>query len=167
MTIDSFFNKWNGKVCDWDGYYGGQCVDLYRQYVAEVLGVPQSPPVTGAKDIWITYLSAYFTRISNSPTNSPQKGDIIIWGTGLGPYGHVAIANTANSLTLNSFDQNYPVGTKCHFQNHTYKGVLGWLRPRTIAPVAPLTPREQVIKAIVMGGDNDSVARTKIKDLLK
>jgi hypothetical protein len=56
MTIGEFIKKWNGKVCDFDGKYGSQCVDLYRMYVKEVLGYPQSPPVEGAKDIWNTYL---------------------------------------------------------------------------------------------------------------
>lgn len=130
MTIDEFVNKYNNKKVDFDGAYGGQCVDLYRQYVKECLDFPQSPSVNGAKDIWDTYLTSYFTRYNNSPTAVPKKGDIILWGTKLGKYGHVAIFLDGGVTKFNSFDQNYPEGSLCHIQSHTYTGVLGWLRPK-------------------------------------
>ena len=130
MTLEQFIEKWNNKSCDWDGAYGGQCLDLYRQYVKECLDFPQSPSVAGAKDIWDTYLTSYFTRYNNSPTAVPKKGDIILWGTKLGQYGHVAIFLDGGVTKFNSFDQNYPEGSLCHIQSHTYTGVLGWLRPK-------------------------------------
>ena len=129
MTFDQFITKYNGKGIDFDGAFGFQCVDLYRQYVQEVVRVPQSPPVPGAKDIWNTYLPRYFTRISNSPLNVPQKGDIVIWGTGYGPWGHVGVFIEGGVWSFRSFDQNDPIGTRCHIQSHSYRGVLGWLRP--------------------------------------
>ena len=43
MTLTQFIKKYLGTKVDFDGKYGAQCVDLYRQYCAEVLGVPQSP----------------------------------------------------------------------------------------------------------------------------
>lgn len=130
MTFDQFIEKYNNKGIDFDGAFGNQCVDLYRQYVKEVLGFPQSPAVAGAKDIWDTYLSSFFTRYNNSPTAVPKKGDILIWGTKMGQYGHVAVFIDGGVTKFNSFDQNSPVGTLCHIQSHTYTGVLGWLRPK-------------------------------------
>lgn len=127
--IDDFIKKYDGKGIDFDGAYGAQCVDLYRQYVKEVLKYPQSPPVEGAKDIWETYLPDYYQKVENTPYGVPDKGDIVIFGTGLGKYGHVAIFIEGTTSKFTSFDQNYPTGSLCHKQGHTYKGVIGWLKP--------------------------------------
>lgn len=135
MTFDDFIKKYDGQGIDFDGSYGFQCVDLYRQYCKESLGFPQSPPVEGAKDIWNTYLKDKFTATENTPTGIPTKGDIIIWGTGLGKYGHVSVFIDGTASKFNSFDQNYPTGSKCHIQSHTYKGVLGWLTPVIPKPI--------------------------------
>jgi len=126
MNYLQFKKKYNGKGIDFDGHYGPQCTDLYRQYCKEVLGIPQSPGVKGAKNIWDTYLRDYFTRITNTPNGVPDQGDIVIWGNG--EYGHVGIFDNGTTSSFESFDQNYPVGSKCHIQGHYYKNVLGWLK---------------------------------------
>ena len=89
MTIHEFFDKWNNKSCNPDGAYGNQCVDIADQYALDVIGAPL-PPVNGAKDFWNKNLIGY-DKIANTPTGVPQMGDIIIWGTGIGPFGHIAI----------------------------------------------------------------------------
>jgi len=71
MALNEFFGKYEGRGIDYDGSYGFQCVDLYRQYVKEVLEAKQSPSVPGAKDIWTNYLTDVFTKISNNPDNAP------------------------------------------------------------------------------------------------
>lgn len=129
MTLDEFIRKYEGKGIDFDGHYGAQCVDLYRQYVKEVLEFPQSPPVPGAKDIWDSYLPEYFQRIGNTPYGVPEKGDIVIFGTGIGKWGHVSIFLEGNTTRFTSLDQNYPAGSLVHKQGHTYNAVIGWLRP--------------------------------------
>jgi len=140
MKIQDFFDKYNGKGIDYDGYYGFQCVDLYRQYCKECLELPQSPPTAGAVNIWNSYLTKYFDRISNQPNNAPIMGDIIIWGTGVGQFGHIAICSSATVMNFVSFDQNWPVGSLCHLQNHNYKYVLGWLRVKAPIASAIVTP---------------------------
>lgn len=130
MTFDEFIKKYDSKGIDYDGHFGDQCVDLYRQYVKEVLGFPQSPAVTGAKDIWNTYLKDYYDRIENTPSGVPEKGDIVIWGDRIGPYGHVAVFNEGDSRSFRAFGQNYHTGSKSHLHSHNYTGVLGWLRPK-------------------------------------
>jgi len=129
MTIEEFVEKYNGKGIDFDGYYGDQCMDLYRQYLKEVLEVPQTPPVVGAKDIWYQPTPENFERVENTPNAVPSLGDIIIWGTVLGTFGHVAIFLEGDVNRFKSFDQNFPIGSKCHIQEHNYRGVLGWLKP--------------------------------------
>ena len=129
MTFEDFIKKYDGQPIDYDGAWGNQCVDLYRQYVKEVLGYPQSPPVEGAKDIWNSYLPEYFKRIENTPMGVPEKGDVVIFGTTLGKYGHVSIFVEGTTSRFTSLDQNYPTGSLCHLQGHTYSAVIGWLTP--------------------------------------
>ena len=144
MTLSGFIEKYNEKGIDYDGKWGFQCVDTYRQYVKEVLNAKQSPAVGGAKDIWDTYLTEVFTRIANKPDNAPKPGDVVIWGTQLGQYGHIGICTEADTNNFTSFDQNYPIGSVCHLQKHTYFGVLGWLHPKNL-PTDVVTPPESPI----------------------
>lgn len=131
ITLQQFIDKWTGKGIDYDGHYGFQCVDLYRQYVQEVIGVPQSPGVTGAKDIWDSYLPEYYDKIANTPDGVPLPGDIMIWGTKYGQYGHVAVVVSANLSSFTCFSQNDPVGSLCGLKKYTAWGsVLGWLHPK-------------------------------------
>lgn len=167
MIADDFFNKYNGKGVDWDGYYGFQCVDLYRQYVKEVVDCPQSPGVTGAADIWDTYLNEYFDRIANTPEGVPIKGDILIWSKNAGGgFGHVSIASVGNTDTFTSFDQNWPVGSLCHFQAHNYTNVLGWLRAKVQAVPTP-EPCEITDSTKIPQLDNQEVqaVRSRLNDL--
>lgn len=135
MTLKEFVLKYIGKFVDFDKHYGNTCVDLYRQYCQEVLGVPQTPPVAGASDLWNT---TKFQKIPNTILGVPQAGDIVIWGKGLNGYGHVGIFQSGNMFGFTSFDQNWPVGSPCHSQFHRYKYVLGWLRPAPRLPRLPL-----------------------------
>ena len=151
MNTQEFFDKYNNKPINYDGAFGNQCMDVYRQYCKE-LGLTQSPGVNGAKDVWNTFRKEDFTQIVNTPTGVPQKGDVVIWGVGIGTFGHIAIFDRGDTNSFTSFDQNYPVqgyidtkgnhiGTGvCHFQNHSYTGVLGWLRPK-----ATVQPTPQVV----------------------
>lgn len=148
MTYEQFRVKYEGKGVDFDNYYGFQCMDLYRQYCKEVLDVPQSPSVNGAKDVWNTYLTQYFDRFDNNPSAVPEKGDIIIWGVGVGTYGHIAIFDNGDVNKFKSFDQNWPVGSLCHLQDHNYTGVLGWLRKKAI----DVPPPPQTALKIDLGG---------------
>ena len=140
MTFDEFIKKWNGKGIDFDGAYGDQCMDLMHQYCVEVLGLSDGRilAASAAKDVYLNFANIfgnqYFDQIKNTPTGIPQKGDIILWGTGLGPDGHVAIFVGGDANKFKSFDQNFPIGSKCHLQDHNYTGLLGWLHPKNSNP---------------------------------
>ncbi len=140
-SYQDFFDKWNGKGCDFDGYYGFQCVDLADQYAQDVIG-HKLPAVAGAKDFWNFDINGY-DKINNTPTGVPVKGDIIIWGVGVGQYGHIAIFDHGDQNTFTSWDQNWPVNSLVHQQNHNYTGVLGWFHPVKSEDVQ--TPQAPVI----------------------
>jgi regulator of replication initiation timing len=132
MTLNEFVIKWQGKNLDFDGAYGYQCMDLMHQYNVDVLGLSNGAILAApwASDLYNKFETLYghenFEKIANTPTNVPQEGDIMVWGTK--PYGHVAIFIEGDVNSFRSFDENYPTGTLPHVQSHTYANVLGWLR---------------------------------------
>jgi hypothetical protein len=133
MTFQDFLEKYNGKYIDFDGYYGAQCMDLEHQYCLEVLGIGDHTVLAApsAKEVYNNFPTVkgneLFEQIGNTPTNTPQEGDIMFWGSGT--WGHVAVFVEGDANSFRSFDQNYPTGSPCHIQNHiNYTGVLGWLR---------------------------------------
>lgn len=133
MNYQEFINTYNGKGFDYDGASGIQCIDLVKMYLDKVFGI--KPGAWGnAKDYYENFnnlpLKNYFTRIANTPSFIPQKGDIVVWGAGLGnTYGHIAIATgEGNTSQFYSYDLNW--GSKVvHKVQHNYKGFLGVLRP--------------------------------------
>jgi len=154
MNIRDFFwayiDLWieSNKSSDTSTY--DQCVDLWRAFNRKIIKAPDiygNPPV-----LWDNYQSDYYEKIPNTPEGVPQLGDVIIWGKSYGGIGHIAICTEiANVKTFTSFDQNDPIGEPCHFQPHTYTGVLGWLRPKNQLVLEP--PKE------------DTNAQDKISDL--
>jgi surface antigen len=127
MTTDEFFGQYDGKKIGWNGQYVGECVSLIKHYITEVIGVPVH---YGNAKTWWTNPPPNFEKISDSPSAVPERGDIVIWGTAMGIYGHIAIATGIGDTNhFQSFDQNFPIGNPCGYIVHTYNGVLGWLRP--------------------------------------
>lgn len=101
-TLKRFIvNNINKKV-DFDGKFGFQCVDLYRQYCKDVLEVPQTPSVEGAKDIWKSH------GVLKQSTDSFAVGDVLIYdATVSNKYGHVCIlAAILDTDTFIVFEQN-------------------------------------------------------------
>ncbi len=128
MNLDQFIAKYTGKKLDWDNQYSGQCVDLYRFYLKEVLNTTQTPPVVGASEIFDT-AGDRFERIVNTPDGVPKKGDIVIWNKKAGGgFGHVGVFIEGNSSRFKSFDQNWRALNVCEPTEHTYTNVRGWLR---------------------------------------
>jgi hypothetical protein len=133
VTLQQFINAWNGKMIPSRGGITGQCVSMVQHW-AEDQGVTGTPvfPVAAAKDMPGTRKD-FFDWIPNTPTGVPQAGDIVVWGTQVGQWGHTAIFIDGNASSFRSFDQNWPVGSAAHIQAHNYNGVLGWLRLKKAA----------------------------------
>lgn len=110
-------------------------------YLDKVFGI--KPGSWGnAKDYYLNYnnnstLKANFDRIANTATFVPQKGDICVWGEGLGEYGHVSIATgDGNTSKFTSHDLNW--GSKyVKLVEHNYKGFLGVLRAKDQSKLFP------------------------------
>ena len=102
MTLKRFIVNNLGKKVDFDNKFGFQCVDLYRQYCKDVLGIPQTPAVEGAKDIWENHGSLKQIK------DSFAVGDILIYdATPSNKYGHVCIlVSLLDSDTFVVFEQN-------------------------------------------------------------
>ena len=174
MTFDEFLTKYNGKLVDFDGFYGGQCMDLYQQYNREVISGPHIP--ANAYQVWDNYPKDFYDKIENTPEGMPQKGDVVIWNQNTGGgFGHIAIATgneTDTTSMFESFDQNWPIGSTCHYQRHSYNSVYGWLRPKNL-PQLPNQPSptlqftdQTVIPKELLGTGDDKVIQA-IRGLLK
>ena len=170
ITFEQFIEKWLGKKADFDGAYNGQCVDLFRFYVQEVLGLPQPKGVSGAKNFWTNYesdpsLKNYYEKIPNTPSNIPKNGDVVFWNEKAGGgYGHVAMWIEGDVNKFTSFDQNWPTLSVCTKTVHDYKNVYGWFRPKVTNP----PPIEEMFQKCVTDRDshwNDRIAVCRALEL--
>lgn len=138
INFDQFIAKWSGKYCEVAGSANAknQCVDLANAYIREVLGLTIIE-WTNAVDFPTMANKSQYDYIANTPAAVPRKGDIIVWKP---TPGHIAIVIKATVNDFTSFDQNFPIGSPCHIQYHTYQNVIGWLRPKNIPVVSPTPP---------------------------
>lgn len=135
MKYDEFISTYNGKATDYDGAYGAQCVDLIKLYLDKVFGI-KAGSWGNAKYYWINFdkhseLTKNFTKVSNTASSIPQKGDIMVWNGNAGSgCGHVAICTGEGTTSyFYSYDQNWN-GKKMHKVKHEYDNVYGVLRPK-------------------------------------
>ena len=132
MTLAEFAAKYTGQKVDYDKAYGPQCVDLFRQYCADVIGCPHTGTVEGAKELWERFSQndekKYFSRFTPWFI---QPGDVAIWdATATNKYGHVAIVlladNKTKQLLVMEQDGFKKDGTKLTVRG--YENLIGVLR---------------------------------------
>ncbi len=137
MTLDEFIEKYNHKKVDFDGAFGAQCVDLFRQYCRDVLNIPHTGVVVGAKDLYEKYdqlplEKKYFEKIKYE-SQTPRVGDVVIFkATPQNRYGHVAIVLEADSLQLTAFEQDGFRQDGAKKATWSYQRVMGFLRKREV-----------------------------------
>ena len=135
MTFDEFVKKYNGKSIDYDGAYGVQCTDLIKLYVEKVFGVSAGSASWGNAKYYYTNTPAKLknitTKIANTASFVPKKGDIMVWNGNVGGgAGHVAICTGEGTTSyFYSYDQNWN-GKAMHKVKHSYDNVYGVLRPK-------------------------------------
>lgn len=136
MKLSEFIQKNIGCKVDFDGLWGAQCVDLFRQYCKDVLGIPRTEPVDGAKDLFLKYDSMpiekkYFVAMK---TRDARYGDVIVYGaTEKNRFGHVAIAvSTIDDNTHLVFEQDGFKQDGAKLVERNSASVIGILRYRGI-----------------------------------
>lgn len=137
MTLDEFVKKYNAKKVDYDGRYGAQCVDLFRQYCKDVLGIPHTGGVIGAAELYTKYEAMpmekkYFEKIE-AGKQTPIEGDVVIFKpTAKNKFGHVAIVLSADKLSMTVFEQDGFAQTGAYITERKYYNALGFLRKRRV-----------------------------------
>ena len=144
MTFAEFKKKHVGKAMDFDGVAGAQCVDLVKYYLKEVFDITAG--AWGDAHCYydnynnLSLLKQHFTRIANTPSFVPKKGDIVVWSPKLsgGGWGHIAIATgEGNTNYFYSYDQNWTGNhDACKMIKHNYNYVYGVLRPKNQSKLA-------------------------------
>lgn len=130
LTLEQFYAKYPpGARIDTDGFPAGQpyqCVDLTKQYVHDVFGMPITA-YGNAVDWWSNpKILAVFNRITDG---SKQDGDILVWGNDAGTFtgeaGHIGIWRAGKI-----YNQNY--GNSGRISNNAFvsAGYLGALRAK-------------------------------------
>jgi hypothetical protein len=132
MTLKDFIKKYENKTVDFDGAYGGQCVDLFNQYIKEVWGIKEPIkefPVASAYQLFDKAKAKpnFITQL-NGPNDVPKAGDVIIWNQGVGPHGHVGIYVSGDVMKFTAFEQNWNNIQKCVKNSHSYNHITGWFR---------------------------------------
>ena len=137
MFLEDFVKKYNKKKVDFDGVYGAQCVDLFRQYAKECLGIPEHTGACsttgGAKDLFIDYPKMpiekkYFYRETK---RGMVAGDVLIWdSTPSNKYGHVAIYLGEINNSLIVFEQNGITQAGAEITLRSKENLLGFLRKK-------------------------------------
>ena len=160
----SKFNTWInshiGKGWDYDGSYGVQCYDLFNFYTHDFFSVPNSDlfKFSYAYELFsrfeeTTVLKTKFTKIANTASFVPQRGDVCIWKKSLnGKAGHVAIASgEGNTSYFYSYDQNWTdKNDKMTKVKHSYSNFYGVLRPKDQSIFKDTTPAKTVIGTILV-----------------
>jgi hypothetical protein len=135
MKFVDFINKRLGTKIDFDGVYGAQCVDLFRQYAKDVCNVPvRMEGVEGAKDLYLNYENMpiekkYFAR--KNAHSVAQMGDVVVWNaTATNSYGHVAIVVCNEPKGLLVLEQNGFTQAGTLLAERSRDNLLGFLEVR-------------------------------------
>lgn len=133
MTLTDFVQKYNGKKVDFDGAFGAQCVDLFRQYNKDVYGLPHTGVVEGAKDLFLGYDQLPVERRYYEVVNKDEiiPGDVVVWdGTTTNEYGHVAIVLGILDDNIIVFEQDGFAQDGAKISLRARANLLGALRRR-------------------------------------
>ena len=127
IDLDNFIRKYNGVSIDFDHAYGSQCQDLARLWEAE----NNWPAIMSTDNVMSKpkYDHNFYDWIP-AERGKAQAGDLVIWSTAVGKYGHIAICIGDGGSYFKSFDQNWPIGSTCHIQQHNWNNLFGFIRPK-------------------------------------
>lgn len=132
MSLEEFIKKYIGKKVDFDGAFGAQCVDLFRQYNKEVWGNPHTGAVEGAKDLFLNYKKMPEEVKYLKIVKIPFVGDVVVFdATSANKFGHVGIiVGSVSNETFLVFEQDgfKQDGAKIVIRDKS--NILGYLRKK-------------------------------------
>lgn len=121
--------------------YKGQCVSLIQQYLNKVFGL-KFKARGNAKD-WANNIPDGFKKMSKS--TKLAKGDILVYGTAYGKYGHIGMIDADG----NYLDQNGIKALKVAKKNTPFNGYVCILRSKkTVNVGASKVENKTVTKTI-------------------
>lgn len=133
MTPHEYYLSVNGKKIDMDGYYGGQCWDLYAHYM-KTLGYKYANCTTTGyvKDIWNNRkTNGMLDSCIEVSVNAMQDGDIAVWGNcDACPKSHIAIFRKDNGNGTGIFLGQNQSGQYVDQKSFIYTGIIGVFRPK-------------------------------------
>jgi len=141
MTLKQIAEQWLDKTVPYPvpdpDKLQGQCVQFIRWLLLEYYKMPLWEKRLRAAELWTLYevdpkMNQNFIKIPNTPEFVPQDGDICVWNTTKGGgYGHIAVvySDQQNVHMMTCLEQNW-IPLKVSIQEHDYKDVLGFLRPK-------------------------------------
>lgn len=127
--VEASMKGMEGKLIEFDGAFMYQCVDVAKQYVADLTGIRNA--MGNGNQWWMNpSLSSTFSAIPVG--RPPRKGDIASWAGNHGAYpnggvGHVAIYSHSSNGQDFYLSQN-PGPARIQPLNRS--GVQGWMRPK-------------------------------------
>lgn len=139
MNLEEFILTYNRKKVDFDGAFGAQCVDLFRQYNKDVWGNPHTGAVEGAKDLFLNYeklpVEKKLLDIVPANINRIYPGDVAVWNaTEVNKYGHVAIVvGLLGDESLIVFEQDGFKQDGAKLNVRSIKNLLGFLRKKCVS----------------------------------
>lgn len=136
-----------GRSNDYDTFYGAQCMD-WVLYWSQYLGLPLLSASDALHSWNINPDPSKYTKIPYAAGVLPRPGDITVWGSYMGEFGHIDIVvdqisnNGFRGSDQNWYNSNSTVGSPAAYVNHSYAGILGWFRPviETPQPKPPPIP---------------------------
>lgn len=134
MDFSEFINKYLGKNVDYDKVFGTQCVDLFRQYCQDVLNIPHTGGVDGARELYLNYdklplEQKYFEKVAKT---EGKYRDVAIYDvTPNNPFGHVAMVLIPRETETLVFEQRGNTkDTSAQLYWRSNDKLLGFLRKR-------------------------------------
>ena len=107
MSYKEFRKKWLGRSVDYDGVYGRQCVDLIKQYLAEVYKI-KAGSWGNAIDYWNNPNPNLLKKFKKIKSSNGLQGDIVIFKGG--KYGHIGVVDSVSRLYVATLEQNGSTG---------------------------------------------------------
>ena len=132
MTIFEFVQKHKGQIMkDPWGTYRGECVSLVKRFIL----ANNWPMKRGNAYEWRNNGDDFYKWIPNTRNAVPVAGDIMVFK--IGTYGHIGVVVSANELTADVFNQNWPKGNKTDPAqitrfNYVSPQVVGWLHAKAL-----------------------------------